>query len=254
MTENRLSYFQEYINTCAKQCQYVGQGNPLSSILIIGMEPAINTSFPTEAIKDNIKNEQDAISNGFDLEKLVKDKKSFKGNHTWKVYQKLIDRVFDFSDNKPLIDFEKYAYTTEMNNWASKRKMINSKNRKNFNAILLERRELFKNSNFIQDFPVVILACGNYINNNGTDIKDRQIDYTFHVKYDTNGLRIIPSPKGMPYKYRTHHSLDGKRLVIHTRQLSGCIPNSFLNDIAKTIKDHLGIKQRISHPHYIWKQ
>ena len=242
MTENRISYFQEYIDTCAKQCQYVGQGNPLSDILIIGMEPAIITSSPTEVIKNNIKNEQYVISNSVDLEKLVKDKKSFKGNHTWKVYQKLINRVFDFSDNKPFIDFEKYAYTTEMNNWVSKSKIINSKNRKYFNAILLERQELFKNSNFIQDFPVVILACGDYIDNNGVDRRERRIDYTFGVEFDSDGEHVILSPRGKQYKYWVHHSLDRRRLAIHTRQLSGCIPNSFLDDIADTIKYHLGNK------------
>jgi hypothetical protein len=251
MKTERLSYFLDYIETCAKQNQYVGQGNPLANILIIGMEPAINTTSPAEVIRNNIKSEKDALCNGCDnLDKLIKDKKSFKGNHTWKVYQKLVDMVFDYSENKPFIDFEKYTYTTEMNNWASKHQMIHSKNKKFFNYPLLERRRLFKESSFIQDFPVVILACGNYIINKGVDRIDRQIDYTFHVKFDVDGEHTILSPKGKQYKYWTHHSSDEKRLVIHTRQLSGCIPNSYLSDIANTIKTHIGFNRIFSqHQH-----
>ena len=123
-----------------------------------------------------------------------------------------------------------------MNNWTGKRKIITSTNINTFKNVLEERRKLFKDSKFIQSFPVTILACSNYIVNND---EDRQIDNTFDVTYDTYGEHRIISPKGKAYHFWTHHSSDGKRLVVHTRQLSTDIPSNMIEKLAETINAHL---------------
>lgn len=242
--EEKLQYFREFIEICDAQNQYVGQGNPNSNILIIGMEPAICCDHPEGVIRGNIEWVKECIKT--DIRKLScmdLHRTNFKGNHTWKVYQKLIDFIKSGHPiNGPFLNFGRFAFTTEMNNWVGKRKIITSTNLHMFERILAERRKLFKESTFIHSFPVVILACSNYIINND---EDRQIDDTFDVTYDPHGEHKTISPKGKVYYYWTHHSSDGKRLIIHTRQLSTDIPNIMIEKLAETINVHLinlGIK------------
>ena len=236
----RMQAFEEFVSVCDStkygEKQIIGQGNPKSDILIVGMEPAIEADDPNQVILNNIKKGQDGLkSKNEDLYCFTNHRRAdFKGNHTWKIYQKLIDYIqYGHPKYEPELDFEKYAFTTEMNNWVSKRKAINSGNRELFNKKLAQRRRLFKESAFIQDFPVVILACGDYIINQGDN---RQIDDTFDVEFEEK----LPSQDDT-YKFWTHtnKNKDGKRLVIHTRQLSGAIPNRMLELMAKVIKAHL---------------
>lgn len=236
--EERLQYYREFVETCDTQDQYVGQGNPTSDILIIGMEPAILSENPKGEIRANIEWVRECIKT--DIQKLYcmnLQRTVFKGNHTWKVYQKLIDYIYvGHPTYGPFLNFGKYAFTTEMNNYVGKRKIINSSNFNKFKSILAERRRLFTESKFIHSFSVILLACSNYIINND---KERQIDNTFKVSYDSSGEYKIVSPKGKVYRFWTHHSDDGKRLLIHTRQLSTDIPTSMIEEIAKIINDHL---------------
>ena len=232
----RMQAFDGYVKVCDSkkygEIQLVGQGNPKADILLVGMEPAIDPGMKSieEVIQTNVnhfKNEGSFYD--------IRPRADFKGNHTWKVYQKLIDYIrYGHPKYEPELDFEKDVFTTEMNNWVSKRKAIKSNNRDLFDAKLAQRRRLFKESAFIQDFPVVILACGDYIINYGDT---RQIDDTFGVKFIKE--EITKSPKGNLFKFWYHESKDGKRIVIHTRQLSSALPNSILELMAKVIKAHL---------------
>ena len=253
----RMQKFEEFVRVCDSmkygEKQIIGQGNPKSNILIVGMEPAINSDVPNQVILDNIKNVQEGLKKKNEGLYCHTDHRraDFKGNHTWKIYQKLIDYIiFGGPRYEKLLDFEKYAFTTEMNNWVSKRKAINSGNRElfgedleqrrkckeMFEKKLAQRRRLFEESAFIKDFPVVILACGDYIINHGDN---RQIDDTFDVEfikeYETK------TQKGNSFKFWVHRNkkTDDKRLVIHTRQLSGAIPNEMLKSMADIIKEHL---------------
>ena len=232
----RMQAFEEFVDVCNStkygEVQLVGQGNPLADILLVGMEPAIDPKdkTPEDIIRINAEHCKNTENYGG-----TRPRADFNGNHTWIVYQKLIDYIRHGSPKKePILDFEKYAFTTEMNNWVGKKKVINSSNRDLFEEKLAQRRKLFKEATFIQDFPVVILGCSNYIIN-FNDV--RQIDDTFDVKFIQEFE--VKTPKDASYKFWTHNSSDGKRLVIHTRQLSGAIPNIFLESMAQVIKKHL---------------
>ena len=232
----RMQAFEEFVKVCNStkygEVQLVGQGNPQSDILLVGMEPAIDLkeNTPEDVIRINAEHCKNTENYGG-----TRQRTDFKGNHTWIVYQKLIDYIrYGSPQNEPILDFEKYAFTTEMNNWVSKNKAINSGNRDLFEEKLAQRRKLFKESAFIQDFPVVILGCSDYIINFNNV---RQIDDTFDVKFIKE--YEVKTQKDASYKFWTHNSSDGKRLVIHTRQLSGAIPDIFLESMAKVIKEHL---------------
>jgi len=91
--------------------------------------------------------------------------------------------------------------------------------------------KLFKHSDFIKSFPVIILACGGYIRN---DDKVREIDDTFHVTFSKR------------YDYSTgnwfcthYDDMDPKRLVIHTRQLSNGVSYKMIDEMASVIREHL---------------
>ena len=135
-------------------------------------------------------------------------------------------------------DFEKLAFTTEMNNIPSKRSYLTKEIKDGIN----KRLQFFKDSRFIKSFPVVILACSNYINNDKKN--GYQINQTFGVEFDnepnSDGSPIGEHKKKYPtgFWFYTHHSKDRQKLVIHTVQLSQ-IQNDMIEDMANEIRDHL---------------
>lgn len=225
---DREKLFEEFIKECETQkprMQFCGQGNPNKDILIVGKE---STAVRDNLILDNIK--------------LCKDKRLRDApreidstNDTWGNYQQLCDLVYCRKSNySTMWDFEKEcAFTTELNNNPSKKALIPNKKTR---ISIAERLELFKKSKFIQSFPVVVLACSNYIINKDDN---RQIDCTFGVTYDGDEKgKYYYSPFNWFY---THHNEDKSKLVIHTRQLSQNVMCQMMVDMAKVIRDHLGI-------------
>ena len=99
---------------------------------------------------------------------------------------------------------------------------------------LNERKEMFKNSDFIQNFPVIVLACSDYIRN---DNENREIDNVFEVTFDNHELTKYSFSKGN--WFFTHHNKDKSKLVIHTRQLSSDVNNNMLKEMGEIIKQHL---------------
>lgn len=90
----------------------------------------------------------------------------------------------------------------------------------------------FEKSKFIQDFSVIILACGGYIKN---DDKVREIDNTFHVEFCKEY-----GSKESKNRFWTHiDKKDPRKLVIHTRQFSNGISKDLIKEMASVIREHL---------------
>ena len=90
----------------------------------------------------------------------------------------------------------------------------------------------FKDSDFIQDFSVIILTCGGYIKN---DDKVREIDNIFHVEFCKEY-----GSKESKNRFWTHiDKKDPRKLVIHTRQFSNGISKDLIKEIASVIREHL---------------
>lgn len=229
----RLCAFEDVIKTCKSQEQLIGTGNPLAPILVIGKESAYKAQ-SKEEIKEHIKGNIKAVENCFyngDLVNLYLQGHPQSHTHTWNVYQKLFDYIIYENEQQrgkgTALDFGTWGFFTEMNNTASPKTADAERNL---------RIEMFKHP-FFRDFSVVILACSNYIINQGDK---RQIDETFAVRYDKERDCRIGGPvyeKGQ--WFYTHHSEDGKRLVIHTRQLSQYYNDLMLQDMAKIVRWHL---------------
>lgn len=229
-TIERMQAFEELIRQSEEEQQILGTGNPLAPILIIGKESAADVK-NEEAIQKHICANVKAVKDCFyncDLVNLYLQPRPKHAGSTWNIYQKLIDYIlYDGQQQREMcspLPFGVWSYITEMNNTASC---------KTKNAADRLRPDYFRHR-FFMDFPVVILACSNYIQNTHGNW---QINDIFQVTYDlANGEHSNYSQGNWFY---THRSCDGRRLVIHTRQLSMNVSDDMLRDMANVIRGHL---------------
>lgn len=255
-----LESFKNEVLHCNNCGIYIGSGNPNSKILIIGKETATDVEnkanrdehyvrFQREGLEDfnqnaykwklNTKNPVDAHSlpdwiggkdSPINSNPLFPFKslqvRQLKEGHTWRKYQKLHDLVFfnniSLSKEKEF-NFHNEFFLTEMNN--SPAKFTKDADRRG----IPNRKQYFKESAFFQSFPVVVLACSNYIN--GDEIKD-----IFKVSFDRQ------CGKGKQL-FWTHYNSDRPKLVIHTRQLSTNVSNDLLIEIANEISRFLKLRE-----------
>lgn len=227
--------FKDFVNACMRpdgRNLYVGIGNPNAKILFIGKEAAMREA--DDDYKNNAKCWGEHIYKNTceDLDYLVHEKHPLRngsGRNTWSKYQRLKDYIVENKEIQPFyVDFLKGVFTTDINDSPSKRTSDAIK------VSLDARKKLFKDSAFIQNFPVVVLACSGYLKN---DENVREIDDIFGVTYDGDekGKKIYTSANW----FYTHHSEDGRRLVIHTRQLSANVLNDMLQEMGEIIWKHL---------------
>lgn len=188
----RESQFRNYIELCKRNPndpEIVGQGNPYAKILLVGQESAMLGDSKI-IIRRNIDYSLECLNKGdfsgmYFSPRFYENRRDKNGNsilnRTWCAYQKLIDYIRPkekrciYSDKT---DFCKDAFTTELNNTVSPHHARDWKPRIN----------TFKKSDFIKGFPIVILACSNYIHNTEGDW---QINDTFGVTFDEPDGKLI---------------------------------------------------------------
>ena len=238
---DREKLFKEFLEECKKNNQICGAGNPYAQILLVGQEHRSDKPIESE------KEWQDYLDENYRYCEtnnpwIITDENSDlwrkyqNSTPTWSSYQHLIEEVFRERKKRVLQedkDFEFDAFTTELNNEAKPSSRVKGKDeRKKLRERIEARLEVFKNSDYIKSFPVIILACGGYIIN---DDKVREIDNTFHVTFSER----FNFSKGN--WFCTHY--DDKNpncLVIHTRQLSNGVSYEMIDKkMAPIIRDHL---------------
>lgn len=187
------------------------------------------------------------------IQKWYREKKDKNGNvikkygeggtsRTWLNYQKLYNEIFDYSA-KEAINFHEKIFITEFSTITapSKRSIIEDKTLNEDGKTLKEQRQesikkrakIFKDYEFFQKFPIVIVATGGapYVDNN--NVKLWKI---FNVDYKEVESRKIKEENGKAGKvyYNIHRNKIGQspKLVIHTWQFGACISNVFLETIA----------------------
>ncbi len=222
--------FKDLVTSSVKKNVYIGIGNPSASILFVGKEASSKgKNGYTEEWKRHIENSTCQI-----LAYPISDKPELKNpGNTWRKYQKLHDYIFkekeENKDTKNRIDFLENVFTTEMSE-KSNPNTTEAQKKPDFKENLKNRRETFFRSDFIKQFPVVVLACGNYIRyyDNANQIED-----TFGVVFQEEKGNVKNQ------KFWTHFNSDKPKLVIHTRQLSGYVSNKLLEGMASEIKQFL---------------
>ncbi len=250
-----ISLVEKYKDTRDDSLKFIGTGNPCAKILIIGQEVALDLSkeegrFHYGLHQKNIKLWSEAIDRQLDFDQVQewgrgsKDYKEedfsplypYKGDQkihrnpkdggtskTWECYQKLLSYIYPDQLSDEEIDFHKYAFITEMSSEPSAKSP--SKNEKTAKSIRARTEQLFSEE-FFQQFPVVIVASGNYVSPKMYDIDLQRI---FHQKYVTSDLS-----KEHKNEWIHIHRANG-RLLLHCRQLSFC-SNELLCRLADCIK------------------
>lgn len=227
-------------NSVIEEYKYIGTGNPLSEILIIGKETAFeinsdqynveilgNFNFwdKRHPINDEITS-QDKFNPRFPYRGQILKKDNNNGNNgtsvTWMNYQKLMNYIYDTPLNKN-INFHDKSFLTEVNSTPSK-KTANA----NSTSITF-RKEKVLNSIFFKSFKVVIISGVGYFD----IIKDKnEIEDIFQVKCTEK--RNVDGKSTQPFWI--HKNRDNTKLVINTYQLSIGISNNLLKEIALEIQ------------------
>ncbi len=227
--------FKCFVEKCSKSEYFVGTGNPNGKILFIGKESAINQSDEKAMnwYNSNAKEWKARIDEKIaDVYEYYVDEnhplRKNWGKNTWSKYQKLNDEIFQTQTKPFYVNFLKNIFTTEVND---------SPSEKTFNAnkdSISDRKLLFKESDFIQKFKIVVLACSDYFINND---EIREIDDTFGVEYigDKNGKYYYSKGNW----FFIHKNTDESKIVIHTRQLSTNVNNELLTDMGKIINEFM---------------
>lgn len=231
-----MKYNKNFIKVLSETEAYetIGLGNPDSKILFVGKETGtdISENESLQSIKERLKELHGSsfqwISHNFDYS--FNPEELRKLSDTWKNYQLLFENISEKEKDSKHATFLKKVFTTEMSTLPSKTTGSAKKN-PFFKDELKKRKSTFFKSDFIQSFPVVVLACSDYITNND-DI--REIDNIFGVKFSGEFKEYS---KGN--WFFTHYDANKKKLVIHTRQLSANVNNDLLSDMGQIIRNHL---------------
>lgn len=180
-----MKYNDNFTNALksARDYETIGLGNPDSKILFVGKEAGIQIDYDEDlqSIKERLKGLHGSAfrwnSNKFDYSHNPVKLKEL--SDTWQNYQQLFENIYDEEKWSEYASFLRKVFTTEMSNLPTK---TTGKAKKNpyFIKELMKRKDSFFKTDFIQSFPVVVLACSDYIVNND---KIREIDNIFEVKY-----------------------------------------------------------------------
>lgn len=227
--------FKQFLERCSDKCNsatraediYIGWGNPASPVLFVGQEPS-GTDAGSLLSDWSHRNEPKNP-------KIVEDV-HFPAQHMWRNYQRLYECIkgCSYNPHPERIDFDRYVFTTEMSGMVSS---TNAGARKlpGHAEHLQWRKENFFTDEFFKSFPVVVLACGNYLRNDGYN-GIWEINCIFDVTFDKDNGQHYTSPGNC---FWTHHSADGSRLVIHTRNLSSGVNRNMLIEMGCVIHEHL---------------
>lgn len=249
--EQKKSLFKSFIselNTKHDQVcdehKYIGTGNPLSNILIIGKEAALQVDSPqySEEILNNISywtkledyNAESILERDFENfsplypyrgQILLKDNNSnFGTSVTWMNYQKLFNHIFDYRDNKN-VNFHENIFITEVNSTPNKKTKD-----ANTDSIAFRKKEILS-SDFFQSFPIVIISGVGYFENTADG---NEINEIFGVEFSEKKF-ANNDKESQPYWI--HWNEDKTKIVINTYQLSIGISDSLLENVAREIKE-----------------
>lgn len=242
---------------------YIGTGNIESKILIIGKEVAIgeeNNVILDQYEKNNILWEEDIDKTLWDIPSRNFEVHSpvcpYKGQYlkidngenwgtsrTWLNYQKLHNYIY--GDSYDRVNFHKNFFITELNSKPS------SKTSNALTGSVSSRKDFIQNSEYFQNFPIVILAGLGYfeISANHNDIEE-----IFGVKFTEQ--RFAGKNKSNPFWI--HWNNEKTKIVINTAQLSMAITNDLLEQVANEITNselNYQISQDISEAaEYRWQK
>lgn len=228
--------FKQFLDRCSDKSNaavlaedlYIGRGNTASPVLFVGQEPSGEDGISRLSFWRHKSERKNSDKNNAE---------SLPAQHMWRNYQRLYECIKNSGSYNPhpeKIDFEEYIFTTEMSGMVSTRNVA-ARKLPGHAEQLQWRKDYFFTDEFFKSFPVIVLACGNYLRNDG--YKDKwEINRIFDVSFDDDGglHEFLPCNN-----FYCHHSSDGTRLVIHTRNLSSGVNGKMLVEMGRVIRKHL---------------
>lgn len=207
---------------------YIGKGNPHADILLIGKELAIDpVSNPKAFQNESIKNPEQwhdiihgkSIENKFDPRWPYEKSLPKSAGATWNQYQRLNNLLFDDNQSETASTFFHKFFLTEINTTPSKYSPGRSKI---LGELHLARMRMFKEEQFFQGFPIVIVAAGGYWH-----IADIQAIF--------GEALIAQNQSSAQNKFITFTDPTRQKLVISTRQLSTAVSGELMQKIVEEI-------------------
>lgn len=239
-----LQELNENHSTISAEYKYLGTGNPMSDMLIIGKEAAI--SIETEQyqveILDNLR--YWTTLENYSLDKiqersfgaysplypyrgqiLKKDNgQNWGTSKTWMNYQKLLSNIYDVQDSSN-INFHEKSFITEVNSTPSKLTVNADTSSISF------RKQNILTSSFFQNFPIIIISGVGYFDMHPTA---NEIEEIFQVKFSE---KKFANTVTNTQPYWLHWNKDKTKLLINTNQLSIGISDLLLTSLAAEIQE-----------------
>ena len=252
--------FKQVVQYCKENNLFVGYGNPNGKVLVIGKEAAhIGKEETTENLEkkkeelfqSNVsqwehilstnevpnydgerpishENPLYAYGNQFNKKDVRKEGKSYNGgtSSTYLNYEKLYEQLFLQGEKLKKINFQKEFFITEFSDYPTKESYKNEDIEALRKQSIEERKPLFALP-FFKEFPIVIVAAGDY-----PDLYHIDLEKTFDVIFKKE-IKVGRD------RYFLHFSKDNKRILIHTRQLSNSFSRELIPAIASEAKKFL---------------
>ena len=209
---------------------YVGIGNPDAEILIVGKEGVTKDIPEGEISLSSQWLRKIEAGEPVDFNFRNPDGRPFRIGDTYTKYQKLHDYIFSEERGSGIgreVDFFKNIFITEMN--VNRARMSKEASKEGMQK---RKEEFFRDTEFIRQFPVVVLACGAYVDN----CRKKEIDAIFGVEFDAEYRSDDASGA---QAFWTHYNAGRTKLVIHTRQLSSDVRDTLLRKMAGVIREFL---------------
>ena len=256
--------FKQVVQYCKEKNLFVGYGNPNGKVLVIGKEAAHVAKEDLadhlekkkeELLQSNVAQWEHILSTGevpnYDGERPISDENPLyaygnqynkrdnlnnkKGNpynggtsDTYTKYEKLYEQLFLQGEKLEKINFQKEFFITELSDYPTKESYKDNEIEALRKQSIEERKPLFALP-FFKEFPIVIVAAGDYPEKYNFDMQQ-----IFDVQWEGKTIEV-----GEKYWYNLHFSKDNKRILIHTRQLSNRVSNELIAAIASEAKKFL---------------
>ena len=251
-------HFKEAVAYCKVNNLFVG--NPNGKVLVIGKEAA---HIPQEETTENLEKKKEelfqsnvsqwehilstnevpnydgqrpishenplyAYGNQFNKRDIRKEEKPYNGgtSSTYLNYEKLYEQLFLQGEKLEKINFQKEFFITEFSDYPTKESYKSEEIEALRKQSIEERKPLFAMP-FFKDFPIVIVAAGNYPSRYHINL-EQTFDVVFQKEIKVGRDR-----------YFLQFSKDNKRILIHTRQLSNGVSNELITAIANEAKKFL---------------
>ncbi|MEB3074578.1 hypothetical protein [Capnocytophaga gingivalis] len=252
--------FKQVVQYCKENNLFVGYGNPNGKVLVIGKEAA---HVAKEDLADHLEKKKEellqrnvaqwehilstaevpnydgerpisnenplyAYGNQFNKKDVRKEGKPYNGgtSSTYLNYEKLYEQLFLQGEKLERINFQKEFFITEFSDYPTKESYKNEDIEALRKQSIEERKPLFALP-FFKEFPIVIVAAGDY-----PDLYHIDLEKTFDVIFKEE-IKVGRD------RYFLHFSKDNKRILIHTRQLSNSFSRELIPAIASEAKKFL---------------